>query len=204
MVDETIPGAVTEWMSAIVAQGTQVAENETDGTDTEETDTETEENVEDSEEPASETEEENSDSEETQPDKTTMYATARVNVRASADTSAEKLGNVELGDAVVKTGEEGEWSIIEYEGSTGYVKTEYLTDDITSIGGGEDSDGIAEGTVVTLSSSVNVRTGMGETYDKIGTAYAGEKVTVVMSYAEGWTKVTWNGSTGYIKTSLLQ
>ena len=31
-----------------------------------------------------------------------------------------------------------------------------------------------------------------------------DRVTVVMSYAEGWTKVKWNGETGYIKTSLLQ
>ena len=43
-----------------------------------------------------------------------------------------------------------------------------------------------------------------ETADKVGVAYAGEKVTVVMSYAEGWTKVTWKNKTGYIKTDLLK
>ena len=51
---------------------------------------------------------------------------------------------------------------------------------------------------------INIRSGMSENDSKIGTAFSGEKVTVVMSYAEGWTKVTWNGQTGYIKTSLLQ
>ena len=45
---------------------------------------------------------------------------------------------------------------------------------------------------------------MSETASKVGTAFSGEKVTVVMSYAEGWTKVTWNGKTGYVKTDLLQ
>ena len=52
--------------------------------------------------------------------------------------------------------------------------------------------------------NINVDDCMSETSEKIGTVYSGEKVTVVMSYAEGWTKVTWNGKIGYIKTSLLQ
>ena len=55
-----------------------------------------------------------------------------------------------------------------------------------------------------MQNTVNIRSGMSETSDRIGTAYAGEKVKVVMSYAEGWTKVTWNNKTGYIKSSLLQ
>ena len=63
---------------------------------------------------------------------------------------------------------------------------------------------IAEGTVITLKEAVNIRSSMSETADKIGTAYEGEKVTVQMSYAEGWSKVTWNGKTGYVKSSLLQ
>lgn len=45
---------------------------------------------------------------------------------------------------------------------------------------------------------------MNETADKVGTAFSGEKVTVVMSYAEGWTKVNWNGQSGYIKTEFLK
>lgn len=66
------------------------------------------------------------------------------------------------------------------------------------------SASIAEGTVIMLENTTNIRSGMSEDSSKVGTAYAGEKVTVVMSYAEGWTKVKWNGETGYIKTSLLQ
>ncbi len=58
--------------------------------------------------------------------------------------------------------------------------------------------------MITLKDSVNVRASMSETAEKVGTAFSGEKVTVVMSYAEGWTKVNWNGTIGYIKTSLLQ
>ena len=63
---------------------------------------------------------------------------------------------------------------------------------------------LSEGTVITLSDTVNIRSSMSETASKVGTAYTGEQVTVVMSYAEGWTKVTYNGQTGYIKSSLLK
>jgi uncharacterized protein YgiM (DUF1202 family) len=58
--------------------------------------------------------------------------------------------------------------------------------------------------VIELSDATNIRSEMSETSSKVGTAYKGEKVKVVMSYSDGWTKVTWNNKTGYIKTSLLQ
>ena len=152
-----------------------------------------------------------------------LATTDRVNVRAGADTSSEKLGTVEKGTVVTRTGVEGDWSKIDYNGTTGYIKNEYLTYDVagtaSDTGADDASDAgdnvaanadngdaaaLSEGTVVTLKDSVNVRSGMGEDAERIGTAYSGEKVTVVMSYAEGWTKVKWNGETGYIKTSLLQ
>ena len=63
---------------------------------------------------------------------------------------------------------------------------------------------IPEGTVITIRESINIREGMSTDSAKIGTAYQGEKVTVIMSYAEGWTKVKWNNKTGYIRTDLLQ
>ena len=39
---------------------------------------------------------------------------------------------------------------------------------------------------------------------KVAVTYAGEKVTVVMSYSEGWTKVKYGKKEGYIRTDLLQ
>ena len=45
---------------------------------------------------------------------------------------------------------------------------------------------------------------MDENSTKVATAFSGEKVTVIMSYAEGWTKVSYGDKTGYIKTELLQ
>ena len=112
-----------------------------------------------------------------------------------------------MGQAVTRIGTEGEWSKIEYNGGTGYVKSEFLD---TQASGGQaeqpsDNTGaaLAEGKVITINDTVNVRASMSETSEKIGSVYPGEKVTVIMSYAEGWTKVSWNGKTGYIKTDLL-
>ena len=60
-----------------------------------------------------------------------------------------------------------------------------------------------EGKVLTASSSYNVRKSMGESAELVGTTAEGDSIKVILSYAEGWTKVEWNGQTGYIRTDLL-
>lgn len=203
MISTTIPGAITDWVTTIVAQ------TATESTETPETEPATETPA--TETPATEPVEETpAEPEEETPAETvtseTLTATDRVNVRAAADTESEKLGNVEMGQTVTRTGTEGDWSIIDFNGTKGYIKSEYLTADASAVNNSEETGGgsVSEGTKITLSDTVNIRSGMSETSDRIGTAYSGETVTVVMSYAEGWTKVTWSGKTGYIKTSLLQ
>ena len=89
--------------------------------------------------------------------------------------------------------------------STGYIKSEFLSAEAPeNASETAASEALTEGTTIMLSNTTNIRSSMSETADKVGVAYAGEKVTVVMSYAEGWTKVTWKNKTGYIKTDLLK
>lgn len=175
----------------------------------EETETVTEATEETEEPQETETESESEETEEQQIE--SVYATDKVNVRTAADTSADVLGSLDKGAEIGRTGTDGDWSIVLYGGETGYVKSEYLSTEAPA----EETDNeaeetttstssLTEGTVITLTDTVNIRESMSETADKVGTAYQGEKVTVQMSYAEGWTKVTWNGKTGYIKSSLLQ
>ena len=200
-----LPAAIVQWKQNILAQA--AAENTETTEQPEETETaETTEQPEETQQPESEQQEAESTSEQ-------VYTTDKVNVRREADTSSEKLGSLEKGTAISRTGTEGEWSVVNYGGVTGYIKTEFLTTEQpqadtttdTSSNQSETATGsLAEGTVITLTESTNIRSDMSETASKVGTAFSGEKVTVVMSYAEGWTKVTWNGKTGYIKTSLLQ
>lgn len=61
-----------------------------------------------------------------------------------------------------------------------------------------------EGTVITIEEAINVRKEMTTNSSIVETLYKGTKVTVVMSYAEGWTKVKWDNKTGYIRSDLLQ
>ena len=195
MIDSTIPDAINQWMIQVKAENAQQVAESTEAV--EETTEVAEETVENAEETEQTTEQ--------------LATTDRVNVRAEANTDSEKLGTLEAGAVVTRTGVDGDWSIIDYNGTTGYVKNEFLTYNVSEAQESEDDDAeadssssLTEGTEIRLQNTVNIRSGMSETADRIGTAYAGEKVTVVMSYAEGWTKVKWNGETGYIKTSLLQ
>lgn len=57
---------------------------------------------------------------------TVLTATDDLNVRAQASTEAEILGVLSAGTEVDSKGTEGEWTIIDYEGQTGYVNSSYL------------------------------------------------------------------------------
>ena len=200
MIQTTIPAAIKDWVSQMAAQAA----------------TEQTEAAEATEQPETEQPQETEQQEEIIQQTDTLATKDRVNVRAAADVESEKLGTLDQGTVVTRTAIAGDWSVIDYNGTAGYVKNEFLTYDLpdttadsNSDSSADDSDStnvasIAEGTVIMLQNTTNIRSGMSEDSSKVGTAYAGEKVTVVMSYAEGWTKVKWNGETGYIKTSLLQ
>ena len=56
---------------------------------------------------------------------------------------------------------------------------------------------------MTANDAYNIRVSMSETSDKVGTTAIGDTIKVILSYEEGWTKVEWNGKTGFIKTDLL-
>ncbi len=98
-------------------------------------------------------------------------------------------------------------------GQQGYVKSEFLSLEVPQAPPeNADADAqqeapaksLAEGSVITAKESVILRKSMGEDSEKIATVFAGEKITVIMSYAEGWTKVSYGEKTGFIKTALLQ
>lgn len=132
----------------------------------------------------------------------TVYATTKVNIRDAADTSGNVVATLEFGTALNRTGTEGDWSIVEYNGTTGYVKSEFLSTEVPQQDTGVTP--LAEGSTVTLKDTINIRESMSETSRKVAIGYAGDKVTVVMSYSEGWTKVNYKDTIGYIKTELLQ
>lgn len=151
----------------------------------------------------------------------TVYATDNVNIRKEPREDAEKVGSAVAGQSFTRSGmtEDG-WSEISYNGGTAYIKSEFLSTEApaessqgeNNMGNADNSNNnnensglnyVPDGITITLNSAMNVRTSMSEDADKIGTAQIGDTVKVVLSYREGWTKVEWNGKTGYIKTDLL-
>ena len=56
----------------------------------------------------------------------------------------------------------------------------------------------------TVSETVNVRKSANENSDRIGVCYSGEKLEILMKQADGWTRVKFQGETGYVKSDVLK
>lgn len=140
---------------------------------------------------------------------TTKVANDKINVRDSASEDGNKLGQLEKGQEVTCYAVENGWAKIDYNGTTAYVKADFLSDkdsgsDETASDNQDDSTQAQQGSTITLSDTINVRESMSETASKVAVAYAGEQITIVQEYAEGWSKVSYNGKEGYCKTELLK
>lgn len=130
----------------------------------------------------------------------TQYATSTVNIRQQPSETADILGKLQPGESVTVSSTADGWSQIDHNGTTGYVKSEYLSSEADQA----EVSGPAPGGTVTLTNTINIRSSMSETASKVAVAYAGEKVTVEMNYAEGWSKVVYNGQSGYAKTEFIK
>lgn len=155
---------------------------------------------------------------------TKVEATDVVNVRSSDSEQAERLGKVAVGE-VLKLLEKKEngWSKVEYNGKEGYIKSEYLKDveetqEAEAESSASEAAQTAESSAATTSTpsdlpasgkikvaqTINIRKACSETADKVGTAFPGETLEIVMQQADGWTRVKYNGETGYVKTEVLK
>ena len=164
---------------------------------------------------AEETSEE--ETEETQVVVKTVRTTAVVNVRSSDSVSADKVGKAELGKEYKLLEEKANgWSKIEFEGEEAFIKTEYLEaveEEVVEVEEGDEEDeedaeeaaanSPTSGTA-TVTDTVNIRKSASTSADKLGVCYPGEELEVVMKQADGWTKVKYNGKTGYVKSEFLE
>ena len=55
-----------------------------------------------------------------------------------------------------------------------------------------------------LTTTVNIRSSASENADRIAVGYSGDEVEILMKQADGWTRVRFNGETGYIRTDVLR
>lgn len=208
MANETIPNAIDAWVKSLTQAGEEPAEPEGETENPDDGEQKPEE-----EEPAQEDEPEETDDENSDGDAKTAYTMDGINLRKGPSTDDKVVIQIPLGTEIkiYPDTEKDGWVKASYDGKKGYVKREYVTTNRNKVPSvtetpeeDEPAKALPEGAEITLTDSVNVRVSMSETAGKVGLAYEGDVVKVIMSYAEGWTKVEWNGKTGYIKTDLIK
>lgn len=134
-----------------------------------------------------------------------------VNIRSSDSETADKLGKAAIGDEFKLLEKRGNgWSKIEYEGAEAYVKSEFLEDietaEVAEVENTETQttqEPQATGTV-TVTETVRIRSAASETSDKLGVAYAGDRLELVMKRADGWTEIKYNGQSAFVKSDYVK
>lgn len=218
MANETIPNAISAWVQSLTQAEDTTGETE-DQKDKQdkpaEDDAAKDEQTKDDQSETDKSEEEKPKEEKTENPNgkaKTAYAKDGINLRKGPSTKKAIVTQIPLGSKLKiypDTKKKG-WVKAVYRGKKGYVKLEYVTTDkskvptVADTAEEETAKALPQGKKIVLSDSVNVRVSMSETADKVGLAYQGDTVKVIQSYAEGWTKVEWNGQTGYIKTELIK
>ena len=123
-----------------------------------------------------------------------MYTTGpNVNFRSDASLDASVIKKLDKGVGVeVIEHDPAGWSKVEYDGKTGYIKSDYL-----SIPAG------SEPVTFKTNDGVNFRTGPSTDSSIIIALSAGSSVEVLEHDPTGWSKVRANGTVGYIKSEFL-
>ncbi len=139
-------------------------------------------------------------------------ATTTVNVRAGAGTNFNRVGSISPGTRYSVVSESGGWVGINYNGQTAYVSAQYV-----SISGGSASapapapagdtaaapaPAAPTGTVAEATTTVNVRSGAGTNFDRVGRISPGTKYAVV-SQSGDWVGINYNGQTAYVSAQYV-
>ena len=134
---------------------------------------------------------------------TTKYVntTAGLNVRTGPSTSYTKIATLSYGQSVNVLSTSNGWSKINYNGSTGYVSSQYLQSTKPSSSSSLETSQTVK--YVNTTSGLNMRTGPATSYAKITTIAYGQSVNV-LSTSNGWSKINYSGSTGYVSSQYLQ
>lgn len=151
-----------------------------------------------------------------EPVSTTVTDNVRLRAERSAD--SEMLDTLAAGTGVkVYANYADGWSKIEYNGTTGYCKTEFLentagvpsaeaesTEETTEEQPSENAEATAVNKQMQFKEAVRIRAERSADSERLANAYAKELVKVIENYSDGWSKVEYNGVTGYCKTEYLE
>lgn len=124
-------------------------------------------------------------------------SSSSLNVRETPD--GEKIGSLKKGTIVTILGKDGDWLLVTDGDLTGYVAARYI--EIIEDKPVDPETGVA--TVKTAGSALNMRQSP-STSAKIITKIANGSTVTVVEKGEKWTKVKYNGKTGYVSTQYLE
>ena len=139
-----------------------------------------------------------------------------MNVRSGPGSDYEVVGNATAGEEFVITGKDadGDWWQIDFQGLPGWIHAPFVVaadaEDVPVVGAGMTEDADAdEGTteaasdpldaILTVGGDMNVRSGPGEEYDRIGGATVGEEFRITGVNEDGdWWRIDFGGEAAWI------
>ena len=131
-----------------------------------------------------------------------VYTTAGVNLRSGASTNTAVITTLAKGTKLTAMGTNGSFYLVQTaNGTQGYVSGKYLS--TGKVSGGSSSSSTSYATKTVTASYVNMRSGGGLSYDVIRVLPYGTKVSVLYK-GNYWTRVSYNGVTGWIKNTYLK
>ena len=132
----------------------------------------------------------------------TAVTTTTLNVRSGPGTSYNKIGSVNSGAKVTLVGKfsSSNWYKITYGSGYGYVSGDYLKNISSSGGSGTGNTYIATGITT---DNLNVRSGRGTSYSRLGVLAKGSSVKIIDSVS-GWYKIIYGSGFGYISASYIK
>ncbi|MEE3355793.1 MAG: SH3 domain-containing protein [Candidatus Weimeria sp.] len=140
----------------------------------------------------------------TKSNKKYLYTKDKVNLRKKPTVDSKVLKTLKKGKKVIKLGKSGKFYKVKVGSKTGYIHSMYLKGNGKKSSGSTSTKKVKSGKVITLSDTVNIRKRKSQRSKRIAVAYVNEQIKVVKSYDSGWSKVKYDGKTGYVKTKYLK
>lgn len=141
---------------------------------------------------------------------TAKVTTNVLNVRSGAGTSYSKIGSLKKGDAFTVTGSAKDksgvkWYKFKYSSNkTGYVSSKFVDIKLPTVTNVSN----LKGTVNVSSGTLNVRSGPGSGYSKLGSLAKGNTFVITGkakdSSGKWWYRLTFSGKNGYVSSSYVK
>lgn len=139
-----------------------------------------------------------------------------LNVRSGPGTQYSKVGSLKKGTSVTVTGSSGTWYQITSGSVSGYVSGKYITLSVTASvqtpeletetgsepAPDQDSEAAQPQRGLVTTSSLNVRSGPGTQYSKVGSLKKSTVITVTGT-SDGWYQITSGSLSGYVSSKYV-